>query len=150
MSAPVATPEFRVDPARLQSGRWCHHKDRQIGEGDIAASYSADKIGLEGRVRKPFVWQHTLWVCTSMVSHSGLSAAIAYQLLPERFFDGTPITYHENVMLGDEARLRAEGFYHGMAVSYGKQPHVLIGPGAVFLPSHRCKSPKQADLFDAL
>ena len=54
MSAPVTPKEYRVDPPRLASGTWCHTRDRQIGEGDISASYSADKIGLEGKVRKPF------------------------------------------------------------------------------------------------
>lgn len=57
MSAPVKLQEFFVDPARLASGRWCHTRDRQIGEGDINASYSADKIA-EGRVRSPFKWQN--------------------------------------------------------------------------------------------
>lgn len=53
MSAPLEIPVIEVDPARLESGTWCHKRERQIGEGDIAASYSADKIALEGRVRSP-------------------------------------------------------------------------------------------------
>lgn len=65
-------------------------------------------------------------------------------------FDGTPISYHENAMLGDEARTRPEGFYHGMAVKRGKQDYVLIGPSAVFLPSEDVQTPKQPDLFDLL
>ncbi|UWQ19074.1 hypothetical protein [Jannaschia sp. M317] len=150
MSAPLEIPVIEVDPARLESGTWCHERDRQIGEGDIAASYSADKIALEGRVRSPFTYRNTLWVCTGMVSHSSTRAATAYQLLPARFFDGMPISYHEISMLGDEARNRLEGFYHGMAVHHGKQDYVLIGPSALFMPSEDVQTPRQADLFDLL
>lgn len=150
MSAPIAPKEYRVDPSRLASGTWCHTRDRCIGEGDIAASYSADKIGLEGKVRKPFVWQNSLWVCTSLHSMASELSAESYRLLPERFFDGEPISYHENVMLGDEARLRPEGFYHGMRVQHGKQDYILVGPKALFLPKKDSEMLKQADLFDAL
>lgn len=150
MSAPLEIPVIEVDPARLESGIWCHGRDRQIGEGDISASYSGDKIALEGCVRSPFKWQNCLWVCTGIVSHSNARAATAYRLLPARFFDGMPISYHENAMLGDEARSRPEGFYHGMAVRHGKQDCVLIGPSAVFLPSEEGQTPRQPDLFDSL
>ncbi|TRW91947.1 hypothetical protein FNJ84_21420 [Paracoccus sp. M683] len=150
MSAPCKIKEFRVDPSRLSSGTWCHSRDRQIGEGDISASYSGDKIGLEGCVRSPFKWQNCLWVCTGMVSRGDFRAADAYRLVPRRFLDGTPISYHENAMLGDEARTRPEGFYHGMAVRHGKQDYVLIGPSAVFMPSEDVQTPRQADLFDLL
>ena len=30
----------RVDPARLEAGRWCSNADKTLGEGDIRASYS--------------------------------------------------------------------------------------------------------------
>lgn len=53
-------------------------------------------------------------------------------------------------MLGDEARRRREGFYHGMAVLHGKQDCVLLGPKAVFLPSKEVEVPKQIDLLDLL
>ena len=150
MSAPCKIREFRVEPSRLASGGWCRTRERQLGEGDISASYSADKIGLEGCVRSPFTWQSCLWVCTGMVSHGDLRAAEAYRIVPQRFFDGTPISYYENAMLGDAARTRPEGFYHGMAVKRGIQDYVLIGPSAVFLPSEDAQTPKQADLFDGL
>ena len=150
MSAPVKLQEFFVDPARLASGRWCHTRDRQIGEGDIAASYSADKIALEGCVRSPFKWQNALWVSVGSAWPVDASGIAAYRLMPLRFFDGTPISYHQNAMLGDEARNRPEGFYHGMAVKHGKQPCVLVGPKAFFLPSKEAEAPKQTDLFDLL
>ena len=71
MSAPVKLQEFFVDPARLASGRWCHTRDRQIGEGDISASYSADKIA-EGRVRSPFKWQNALTARCGSILHADL------------------------------------------------------------------------------
>lgn len=149
MSAPV-TKEFRVDPARLASGTWCHARDSQIGEGDISASYSADKIGLEGKVRSPFRWKNGLWVCTSLHSIRNHRGAEAYRLIPERFFGGTPISYHDNAMLGDQARRKPEGFYHGIRIKRGNQAFVLVGPSAVFLPLDANSVLRQADLFDLL
>tara|TARA_R110000850_G_scaffold83836_3_gene179897 strand:- start:10717 stop:11169 length:453 start_codon:yes stop_codon:yes gene_type:complete len=150
MSAPIDTKEYRVDPSRLASGTWCHTRDRQIGEGDIAASYSADKIGLEGKVRKPFVWRHALWVCTSLHSMASTKCAEAYRLLPERFFDGEPTTYNEVAMLEAAKRSKPEGFYHGMRVRHGKQDYILVGPSIKLLPTEDSETLKQTDLFDAL
>ncbi|WP_095589624.1 hypothetical protein [Actibacterium ureilyticum] len=145
MSAPIEPQEHRVDPSRLASGTWCHTRNRQIGEGDIAASYSADK-NAQGKIRKPFSWKNGLWVCTG--SHS--KSAEAYRLVPERFFDGEPTTYNEVAMLPFEQRIKPEGFYHGMRVRHGKQVCILVGPKALFLPKKDNETLKQADLFDAL
>lgn len=150
MSAPDNPKTFLVDPARLEFGSWCHARDKQIGQGDISASYSADKIALEGRVRSPFKWQNVLWVSVGSAWPVDKSGIEAYRLLPARFFDGTPISYHDNAMLGDKARKRPEGFYHGMAVHHGKQECVLVGPKAIFLPSKEAEEPKQIDLLDLL
>ena len=82
MSAPVECRTFQVDVAHLESGTWCHTWDKQIGEGDINASYSADTIGLEGRVRKPFRWMNALWIWTGIHSKAGTRGAEAYRLVP--------------------------------------------------------------------
>ncbi|WP_146609997.1 hypothetical protein [Salipiger aestuarii] len=87
MSAPIEPQEHHVDPSRLASGTWCHTRNRQIGEGDIAASYSADKIA-QGKIRKPFSWENGLWVCTGTHYQSNGKSAEAYRLVPERFFNG--------------------------------------------------------------
>ncbi|SFU18672.1 hypothetical protein [Sedimentitalea nanhaiensis] len=145
MNAPIEPQEHRVDPSRLASGTWCHTRNRQIGEGDIAASYSADKIA-QGKIRKPFFWKNCLWVCTGTNSKS----AEAYRLVPERFFDGELTTYNEVAMLPFEQRIKPEGFYHGMRVRHGKQDCVLVGPKALLLPKEESETLKQADLFDAL
>ena len=71
----------QVDAARLNSGRWCHRAERMIGEGDISASYSADRIGSEEPVRKPFCWQGGLWVCVSIAGRVGELRAEAYRLV---------------------------------------------------------------------
>ncbi|GFE65578.1 hypothetical protein [Litoreibacter roseus] len=150
MSATVTPREYRVDPSRLASGTWCHSRDRQIGEGDISASYSADKIGMEGKVRKPFAWQNALWVCTGMQSYGDFRAAEAYRLVPERFFSGEPTTYNEVACLPDAERFKPEGFYHGMRVRSGKHEFILVGPSVKFLPKEDSETIEQADLFDAL
>lgn len=150
MSAPITPKEFRVDPSRLASGTWCHVRDRRIGEGDINASYSADKIGLEGKVRKPFIWQNTRWVCTGIRSKNADPIAEAYRLVPERFFDGEPATYNEVACLPAAERFKPEGFYHGMRVRSGKHDCILVGPSAMFIAKDDSETLKQADLFDAL
>ena len=149
MSAPNTPQEYRVDPARFEFGTWCHDRDRQIGEGDISASYSADTIGLEGRVRKPFVWQNALWVNTGTISNGPHRSVSAYSLIPVRFFEGEPQTYNQIVQDNVSARKRPEGFYHGMSVKHGKQDMVLIGPSVTFVPSED-KAPEQIDLLDLL
>lgn len=149
MSAPIVPKEYLVDPSRLASGTWCHSRNRLIGEGDIAASYSADKIA-QGKIRKPFSWSNGLWVCTGTHYQSQGKSAEAYRLVPERFFEGELTTYNEVAMLPFEKRGKLEGFYHGMRVRHGKQDCVLVGPKALFLPQEESETQKQADLFDAL
>ena len=149
MSALIEPKEYRVDPSRLASGSWCHTRNRLIGEGDIAASYSADKIA-QGKIRKPFSWKNGLWVCTGTHYQSKGKSAEAYRLVLERFFDGELTTYNEVAMLPFEKRGKPEGFYHGMRVRHGKQCCVLVGPKALFLPQEESETHKQADLFDAL
>ena len=48
----------------------------------LNASYSADTIGLEGRVRKPFRWMNALWIWTGIHSKAGTRGAEAYRLVP--------------------------------------------------------------------
>jgi hypothetical protein len=149
MSAPDTQKVFHVDPSRFEFGTWCHERDKCIGEGDISASYSADKIGLEGAVRKPFKWKNALWVNTGPISNGSHRSVSAYRLIPVRFFDGQPLSYQQIVHDNVAARSRREGFYHGMAVKHGKQGMVLIGPSATFVPSEE-RAPEQIDLLDLL
>jgi hypothetical protein len=131
-----------VDPARLKWGTWCHSAEKQLGEGDIAASYSADRIGMGNPVRKPFGWKGSLWVCVAL----GCASAKVYRLALPQNFSGTPLTYHDRVIAGDEARKDPNGFYHGVAVNHGGKTFVLCGPPAVLVPGE----PEQMDLFAGL
>lgn len=150
MNAPTSRRIFFVDPARFVPGRWCHERDRQIAEGDISASYSADKIALEGRVRSPFTWEKVYWVSVGGSANADNRSVEAYRLVPVRFYEGTPISYRENSMLGGEARARPEGFYHGMSVKHGKEDYVLVGPCALFFPCKHTEMPTQTSLLDLL
>lgn len=133
MSAPFKTPGvFLVDPSRLASGAWCHTKDRQIGEGDIHASYSADKIGLEGKVRRPFSWQNGLWTCTSIRTIDREATFEAYCLIPAAHFGGTPEPYGKAIMNSAARRECGKGFYHGMLVRHANREFVLVGPPIQF------------------
>jgi len=62
MTSAAENTTYAVYPARLAWGQWCHKTDRQIGRGDIHASYSADRIGMNQPIRQPFPWKGSLWV----------------------------------------------------------------------------------------
>lgn len=137
MSAPVRPREFLVDPSRLAMGTWCQKSDRQIGEGDIYGSYSADKIGMSEPIRRPFRWQNGLWVCTSIRGHSGMKSHEAYRLITAESFDDEPLTYRQITTNSAAHRKSGLGFYHGMLVKHAGGKVVLIGPPAMFLADHK-------------
>ena len=127
-------PEIKIDPARLASGEWCHRAEKQIGQGDINASYSADRIGMGQPVRKPFSWQGGLWVCVgNHYRGKDTLSAEAYRLAHPATFDGKPLTYAEKTRDGDAARADANGFYHGMTVKHAGATFVLCGPPVTFV-----------------
>ncbi len=123
-----------VDPARLESGHWCHRAQKTVGQGDISASYSADRIGMGQPVRKPFSWKGATWVCVSERSCGDRVSAEAYRLIHPQLFDGQPFTYGERARNGDEARHDPRGFYHGMSVRHAGADFVLSGPPVSFVP----------------
>ncbi len=123
-----------VDPARLKSGHWCHRAEKTIGEGDISASYSGDRIGMAQPVRKPFAWQGSLWVCVGVRSCGDDVSAEAYRLTHPQAFKGEPVTYADKVRNGDSSRADPRGFYHGMRVRRGREDFVLAGPPVTFDP----------------
>jgi hypothetical protein len=131
-----------VDAARLRWGTWCHRVEKILGEGDIAASYSADRIGLGEPLRKPFEWKGSLWVCVGRSDQK----AEAYRITHPQAFNGEPLSYRAKVADGDAARSDPSGFYHGMAVRHGGKTHVLCGPPAVFVAGET----RQMDLFGGL
>ena len=123
-----------VDPDRLASGKWCHRTQKTIGQGDISASYSADRIGMDQPVRKPFSWNGALWVCVGIRYHGDELSAEAYRLTHPQIYDGEPFSYGDRVRNGDAGRADASGFYHGMSVKHGGTEFVLSGPPVSFAP----------------
>jgi len=118
-----------VEPGRLDRGKWSHEFNKQVGEGDIAASYSADAIGMRGTVRRPFVFRGDLWVNVGQ----GSSVVKAYRLVP--IDDGAGRTeYRDKTRDCEAARANPMGFYHGIAVRYRSDWFVLTGPPACFVP----------------
>lgn len=122
-----------VDPARLASGEWCHRRQKTIGQGDISASYSADRIGMGKPVRKPFSWNGALWVCVGKSGRADDVSAEGYRLTLARAYDGVPMTYAEKVRCGNAARADPNGFYHGMTVTHSGDEFVLSGPPVTFI-----------------
>lgn len=124
-----------IDPARLATGRWCHRANKTLGQGDIAKSYSADRIGMDQPVRKPFEWKGGLWVCVGIgYQCGGVASAEAYRLVHPQVFCGESVSYAERVRNGDAARADANGFYHGMRVKHAGAEFVLCGPKVIFAP----------------
>jgi len=117
-----------VDPGRLAQGTWDTAKNKHTGEGDIAASYSGDRIGLGEPIRRPFVFNGSRWVCVSMSGPSESLVAHAYRLVHLSQFDGTPTDYQEKTRDADAARRDPCGFYHGMLVAHAGDRFVLVGP----------------------
>jgi hypothetical protein len=115
-----------VHPARLA---W-RGAGRETCEGDIHASYSADVIASNGRVRKPFRWKDGLYVCTSIsgsgLTDSGMQEHEAYRMVPAKMFTGTPANYHDKTARAEDAaaaRNDPNGFYHGMTVTHSTESH---------------------------
>jgi hypothetical protein len=144
-TAPQArTITFAVDPKRLVSGQWCHRLNKDLGEGDIAASYSADRIAMDQPIRRTFPWQGSEWVCVSMQHRDGVTSASAYRVLDLRGFEGDAVSYSDKTRDGDAARSDPKGFYHGMKVKYAGRTCVLYGPSGLF----EAGEPDQRSLFD--
>lgn len=135
--APKAQPiQYLVETSRLEHGD--STDGQQTREGDIAASYSADRIANGASIRQPFDWQGAQWICTG--SHR--DAAEAVRIVPSHAFTGHPTTYAEKTRYYQDdtgretmpAREDPNGFYHGMTVKHAGKAFVLCGPKAVFVP----------------
>jgi hypothetical protein len=146
---------IEVDPKRLQFGTYEHTTEREAGEGDICASYSADVIAMAGKIRRPFKWNDSLRVCTgcagSALTETGKHEHEVYRLVPLSIFKDAPTTYSKKVNLegGDTARNDPNGFYHGMIAKHGKETYVLSGPPVRFVAADAPTrpDPAQLDLF---
>lgn len=143
MTNTSAPATIDLPPSRLAPGEWSHDLNRQIDQGDIHASYSADRIAMSNAVRRPFLHAGTRWVCVGMGANR---VARAYRLVHPSVFDGTPTSYAVKVAVngGDDARSDPMGFYHGMTVRSGREDLVLCGPPIHFVPGQE----PQRSLFD--
>jgi len=127
-------PHVAVDPARLQHGQWCPTREEYVGEGDIVASYSADKIALAGVIRRPFPWHENLWVNVGEMHWGSQSQITAYRLEPAEAFAEEIVSYAEKTVDCEAARNDPLGFYHGMHVAHRGKVWVLCGPARIFVP----------------
>lgn len=125
----MARLSHTVAPSRLAFGVWCHASERQIGEGDIRASYSADRIGMGQPIRKPFRYGGELWACVG----TGPSGAEAYRLVHTSLYGGTACSYHDRCRDGDRARGDQAGFYDGIIVHHAGRELVMAGPPVMFV-----------------
>jgi hypothetical protein len=100
------------------------------------ASYSADVIAMNGKVRRPVSCGGDLWVSIGGGGTVAHRVTKMYRLVPIADFDGEVTTYSDKTRIwrdgdeypGDYARNDPNGFYHGMKVQHGSNPYVLCGP----------------------
>lgn len=126
---------YAIDPDRLAGGSYCHQANRYIGEGDISASYSADRIGRSQLVRKPFSFHGQLWVCVGKCG----DVAEAYRLVHPSCFSDKTFHYNDRNRGGINAESDANGFYHGMIVKHRGQDFVLSGPKTKFIKGEKAQ-----------
>lgn len=125
----MARLSHTVEPSRLAYGAWCHASEKQIGEGDIRASYSADRIGMGQPIRKPFRFGGVLWISVG----TGPAEAEAYWLLHLSLYGGTARSYHNRCRDGERARGDQAGFYDGIIVRHAGRELVMVGPPVTFV-----------------
>lgn len=125
----MATRSHTVEPSRLAFGAWCHASEKQIGEGDIRASYSADRIGIGQPIRKPYRYAGELWVCVG----AGPAGAEAYRLVHPSLYGGTACSYYDRCRDGERARGGPAGFYDGITVRHAERELVMAGPPVMFV-----------------
>lgn len=133
-----------VDPTWFAYGTYDHELEKEIGEGPISKSYSADLIATNGKVRKPFRYQGHFWTATSLAGKGGIQSAEAYRLIPEKLFDGSIISYQQKTGGADSAEAARQdplGFYHGMLVRFKGAGHALVGPPAHFIAASAPERP---------
>tara|TARA_R110000782_G_scaffold102483_5_gene189511 strand:- start:14947 stop:15366 length:420 start_codon:yes stop_codon:yes gene_type:complete len=131
----------RVSPGRLDGGTWSAEFKKHVGEGDIAAAYSADTIGMHGVIRRPFVFRGDLWVNVAQ----GGGNVKAYRLMPIDDHEART-GFEDRARDCEAARADPKGFYHGIAVRYRSDWFVLTGLPALFVPSEQ----EQPGLFGDL
>lgn len=125
----MARLSHTVESSRLAFGGWCHASEKQIGEGDIRASYSADRIGMGQPIRKPFRYAGELWICIG----TGPAGAEAYRLVHPSLYAGAALSYHDRCSDGDRARGDQAGFYDGIIVFHAGRELVMAGPPVTFV-----------------
>jgi hypothetical protein len=118
-----------VEPSRLAFGAWCHASEKHLGEGDIRASYSADRIGMGQPIRKPFRYAGALWVCVG----TGPAGVEAYRLVHPSLYGCAARSYHDRCHDGARARGDPAGFYDGIIVRHAGRELVMAGPPFTFV-----------------
>ena len=131
----MAASSHTVEPSRLGFGAWCHAREKHIGEGDIRASYSADRIGMGQPIRKPFRYAGELWVCVG----TGPAGAEAYRLVHPSIYGGIARSYHDRCRDGDRARGDQAGFYDGITVRHAGREFVMAGPPVTFVAGEQAQ-----------
>jgi hypothetical protein len=131
----VERETITVSASRLASGTYDHEHDREIGTGDIHASYSADTIATSGKIRHLFRHAGNLLATVGMSGAGGIDQAEAYRVVPAAMFKGEPTTYREKVHHdgGETARNDPLGFYNGMKAVCGGKQWVMQGPPVRFV-----------------
>lgn len=95
---------------------------------EVEASYSGDTIS-KGTIRKPFAYAGGLYVTVGSVSGGDrVPQSRVYGLCGRQDFQGAVRAYE----VSEAHRNDPNGFYHGIAVTHGKDEWVMVGPEFTF------------------
>jgi hypothetical protein len=135
-----------ADPARLNSGHWDHITNKQIDEGDISKSYSADVIAENSTFRKPFKWKDGWRISISSASMGFRTESVeTYRLVPFNTYEGEKFTYKESHNLNENHKSRFT--YEGMIVKKGKEQYILTELLVLVPDEKKTETTKQLTLF---
>lgn len=142
------TETIAMHPDRLAMGDW--HGGKKSGDGDVYASYSADRISEGKPVRTPFEWSGNFWVTVSIcgkgLTNSGEQEFQAYRIIPPAMFNGVATTYAKKAAVdrGEAARNDPLGFYEGMQIVCGGKAFIMKGPPTTFVADMTAERPPAA------
>lgn len=144
MASAILAANARLIPRVSRPAGGVTAPKKTLAKGDIAGSYSADRIGMGQPVRKPFSFEGALWTCVGTGPYGdGLRYPEAYRLVHPMTFKGASVSYAARVVNGETARADPHGFYNGMRVRHAGQAFVLCGPPLIFVPGET----QQRELF---
>ena len=143
---PEDTKTDTVDPARLSMGHWDLVANKQIDEGDISQSYSADVIAEHNTFRRPFRWKDGFRISVGgSFTGTKVHCVRTYRIIPVELYDDETHTYTESCTYDENHKSKFT--YEGMRVKKGDKEYVLSEELLLVPNEKKIDTTKQLTLF---